>query len=127
MKICYNPVSGGIYAEKNNEKGEKETYIPGSMAIETAWQILAYMAMFKFLGNNFKGLPILPVILMDAIEQPFVDQNITEFYKLLKKLSEEIVIQLIIFSKNNSDAFDDADKINLNIKGLNPFINKISD
>ena len=126
LKICYNPVSGGIYAEKNNEKGEKETYIPGSMARETAWQILAYMAMFKFLNDNFKGLPVLPVILMDAIEQPFVDQNITEFYNLLKKLSEEIGIQLIIFSKNDSDAFDEAEKINLNIEGLNPFINKIS-
>ena len=126
LKICYNPVSGGIYAEKNNEKGEKETYIPGSMARETAWQILTYMAMFKFLNDNFKGLPVLPVILMDAIEQPFVDQNITEFYNLLKKLSEEIGIQLIIFSKNDSDAFDEAEKINLNIEGLNPFINKIS-
>ena len=125
LKICYNPVLGGIYAEKNNKKGEKETYIPGSMARETAWQILTYMAMFKFLNVNFKGLPVLPIILMDAIEQPFVDENITEFYKALRKLSKEIGIQLIIFSKNDSAAFNKDEKINLNQSGLNPFINKV--
>lgn len=124
LKIMYNPITVGVSAQKENLKGEMDWYVPGSMARQTMWQILTYLGILKLIFTHMPGLPCIPIILMDAIEQPFSDgANIEEIYDLIKKLCKEIGLQLIVFSKKVSNEFEN--KIDLNLEGLNPFMNPI--
>ena len=124
LKIMYNPITVGVSAQKENLKGEMDWYVPGSMARQTMWQILTYLGILKLIFTHMPGLPCIPIILMDAIEQPFSDgANIEEIYDLIKKLCKEIGLQLIVFSKKDSNEFEN--KIDLNLEGLNPFMNPI--
>lgn len=142
FKIKFNPLLLNICGEKEeikNNKILKKVYLPGSMARQTMWQILTYLAIHDYLNIHFKDLSYLPVLLLDSINQPFDESfnensqieenlklNMEKFYKLIKDECQRMGLQLFIFSKSDSN-IEDYDKINLNEfenKGFNPWHNE---
>ena len=66
FKILFDPVKIAIYGErlKDNSNDISEVYLPGSMARETTWQIIAYLSMFKLFKEDYKDLPLMPVLFL---------------------------------------------------------------
>ena len=80
-------------------------YLPGSLAKMTLWQICTYLAVLKYVLNE-NGLPVLPILFIDGINQPF-DNQVTGYPELLKlvfAISKSVGVQVIV----TSTVYDDA-------------------
>lgn len=133
FKIEFNPLIISLevsYLKRTNtnDDGEKSNsvhYIPGSMARQTHLQILTYLSMFKYLKDNFEGLPYLPLLVMDSVNQPFESKIFNKFYPHIIEFANKVGIQTIFMSKEEIPGINDSDKIILTEgKGLNPFHEK---
>nr|DAE88770.1 MAG TPA: chromosome partition protein [Caudoviricetes sp.] len=133
FKIEFNPLIISLevsYLKRTNtnDDGEKSNsvhYIPGSMARQTHLQILTYLSMFKYLKDNFEGLPYLPLLVMDSVNQPFESKIFNKFYPHIIEIANKVGIQTIFMSKEEIPGINDSDKIILTEgKGLNPFHEK---
>lgn len=133
FKIEFNPLIISLevsYLKKinTNSNGEESNiinYTPGSMARQTHLQILTYLSMFKYLKDNFEGLPYLPLLVMDSVNQPFENKNFNKFYPHIIEIANKVGIQTIFMSKEDVSGINNSDKIILTKgKGLNPFHEK---
>ncbi len=88
-------------------------FIPGSKARQACWQIITFIGLHLFIKDEFPSLPLIPVIIVDGINEPF-DKNFDIAYKYLSDLCNAKGIQFISMS---------TVKLDLNIldisKGLN--------
>lgn len=89
-------------------------FIPGSKARQTCWQIITYLGLHTFAKKIYQSLPLLPVLMIDAINEPFDDKFEVAFNYLAKACIEN-GIQLICTSTKNVDS---TNVINIS-KGLN--------
>lgn len=81
--------------------------------------------MFKYLKDNFEGLPYLPLLVMDSVNQPFESKIFNKFYPHIIEIANKVGIQTIFMSKEEIPGINDSDKIILTEgKGLNPFHEK---
>lgn len=121
FKILFDPIKITLYGERLKDGSEDVLvkYIPGSMARETTWQIIAYLAMFKLIKENFYDLPLMPILFIDGLDQPYDEEknSYPNIYKFIREKAMEIGIQLFVVSTHNGE--DMGIKDQLNIKGFN--------
>lgn len=121
FKILFDPVKIAIYGERleDNSNDISEVYFPGSMARETTWQILAYLSMFKLFKEDYKDLPLMPVLFIDGLDQPYDDQedSYSTIYQFVRNKSLELGIQLFVVSTRDLNSVKDTER--LHIKGFN--------
>ena len=118
------------FVEKKSENNSVDNYFdPGSDARYIIIKIIAHLCMFKFIKKHFDGLPVFPVLLIDALDHALDDESINPFIHDLFKIASENNIQIISFYKNeyNIKSNDDIEIIKFNqglIGGFNPWISK---
>ena len=78
----------------------KKFYLPGSLARMTLWQICTYIAFIEYIIEYRKNLPLMPILCIDSLNQPFdeADSNYIETLNLLFKILTKRNIQIFIFS-----------------------------
>jgi len=72
-------------------------FIPGSKARQTCWQIITFIGLFVYIHKTFPSFPLLPILVIDGISEPF-DENFAEIFTYLTKICNEASIQLICTS-----------------------------
>lgn len=94
-------------------------YVPGSKARQTCWQIITYLGLHIFAKKVYPSLPLLPILVVDAINEPFDDKF--EFaYKYLAKKCSENGIQFICTSTEKIESTNIIDIVSgLNSKHVN--------
>lgn len=117
FSMDFNPIETSIVGNRflKDEDKEKSVYIPGSMARQTTWQILGYLTNLKILIDNFKELPFFRILVIDGINQPFDENPNTypEVFKLIRDISLEIGVQLIVVSTIDRSLIDEGKQIDL--------------
>ena len=116
FKMSFNPLNISISGQKTKDRDSNEivSYNPGSMARETTWQVLAYMAIFQILKENFGKLPVIPVLFIDGLNQPFDDtESYSNLYQFLKNKALSLGIQLFITSTRDGSEIGIEDQIKL--------------
>ena len=117
FSIKFDPLKISIAGQKaKSEKDDKlVSYNPGSMARETTWQVLAYLVMQQIIQKHFKEMPIMPVLFIDGLNQPYDESpdNYSRVCNLIKTTAQEIGIQLFIVSTKDTSVFGDEEKIHL--------------
>ena len=102
FKILFDPTKITIYGErlKDNSEDISVAYMPGSMARETTWQIIAYLVMFKLFKEEFMDLPLMPVLFIDGLDQPYDEEkeSYPNVYSFIRKKALEIGVQLFVVS-----------------------------
>ncbi len=115
--IDFNPIQTSLVGKRNykDDINEKYVYNPGSMARETTWQILGCLANLKILIDNFQELPFMRLLIVDGINQPF-DENPNSYpkvFELIKEISAEIGVQLIVVSTIDRNEIDRGKQLDL--------------
>lgn len=117
FSMDFNPIETSIVGNRflKDEDKEKSVYIPGSMARQTTWQILGYLTNLKILIDNFEELPFFRILVIDGINQPFDENPNTypEVFKLIRDISLEIGVQLIVVSTIDRSLIDEGKQIDL--------------
>lgn len=88
----------GKEVELNRGKETKIDYLPGSKARQSCWQILSYIGLIKYIKDTRNTLPLMPVLLIDGINEPFTNTDFEIVFKEIAKICKEINIQLIVTS-----------------------------
>ena len=90
-------------------------FVPGSKARLTCWQIITYIGVHLYIRKNFSSLPLLPIIVVDGINEPF-DDKFSFAYEHLSKLCNDNGIQLIVMSteRAGNHIFDISSGLNSN-------------
>lgn len=99
------------------EDGQKEVdveFIPGSKARQTCWQIITFIGIHSFAKRIYPSLPLIPLIVIDGINEPF-DDKFPIILNYLSKLCSDNNIQLIC----TSTKMVDGHVVDLS-NGLNP-------
>lgn len=119
FKILFEPIKITIYGERDNADDVSVNYIPGSMARETTWQIIAYLAMFKLFKEKFSDIPLMPVLFIDGLNQPYDEENDSypNIYEFIHSKALEIGVQLFVVSTHDGQAMGITDQ--LKITGFN--------
>lgn len=78
----------------------KKFFLPGSLARMALWQVCTYIAFIEYILENRKNLPLMPILCIDSLNQPFdeVESNYIESLNLLLKILAKRNIQIFIFS-----------------------------
>lgn len=101
----------------------KIQYIPGSMARQTTWQILCYLYVMDYTLKIHRGLPLMPLLVLDNISMPFDvntgKNNYAGIYSFIKQFAEENGIQIILTSNIPASEVGEQNQIDLS-DGLNP-------
>ncbi len=123
-----------MFVEKYPDSSNKNKFLvkhydPGSDGRYIIIKVITHLCMFKFLNKHFSGLPVLPVLLIDSLDQAIDDKSINQFINDFIKIALDNKIQTITFCKNeyNINIDDDIEIINFNkesIGGFNPWITK---
>lgn len=115
--MSFDPLRISISGRRAKSKDENEivSYNPGSMARETTWQAMAYIVMFQILNENFKELPVMPILFIDGLNQPYDESpnNYSEVCNLICNAAENIGLQLFIVSTRDGSDINCANKIHL--------------
>ena len=119
FNLKFNPYTQNLSAE-HDEKGIMLTYIPGSMARHTHFQILVYLCMLEYLNKNFSDFIYLPLLIVDSADQATNKDSFEEIYPTIINFANSIGIQTIFMSKTKYDCVNDKDIIDIS-EGLNPF------
>lgn len=121
FKILFDPTKITIYGErlKDNSEDISVAYMPGSMARETTWQIIAYLAMFKLFKEEFMDLPLMPVLFIDGLDQPYDEEkeSYPNVYSFIRNKALEIGVQLFVVSTRDGKPIGINDQ--LHITGFN--------
>lgn len=121
FKILFEPIKITVYGErlKDNSEDIIINYIPGSMARETTWQIIAYLAMFKLFQEEFQDMPLMPVLFIDGLNQPYDDEpdSYPNIYNFIRQKALEMGIQLFVVSTHDGETIGITDQ--LKITGFN--------
>lgn len=117
-----------INTSDNNNSLDK-IYDPGSDARYIILRIISHLCMFKFIQKHFDGLPVFPILLIDALDHAIDDKSINPFINDFIKIATDNNIQTISFYKNeyNIKSNDDIEIINFNQeskRGFNPWLEK---
>lgn len=101
-------LSLSCYYKKHSQGNSIEQFfIPGSLARMTTLQVATYLSVFKYISDKKMRLPIMPLLCVDGLSQPFDDVNDQANYKnvvkLLVKYAKECNVQLIIISIHSYD------------------------
>lgn len=102
FELNFNPskISVSATAIKKDKEGNdiEVNYIPWSKARMTLWQLVTYLAMSKFIKQNFNGMPFAEYIAIDAVVQEFSDekQPTKEMINVIKEFVKDNEIQVII-------------------------------
>lgn len=123
--LMFVPSTLSIIAKRNvaNKTKASSSYNAGSKARLTIWQLLTCISIIEFINKVFNGFPILPMLVIDGIHEPFDDAGVLEkVYEQLKQNCECNGIQLIVTSarKLNGNVPFDVDISD----GLNKEFNK---
>lgn len=117
FKMLFDPLKISISGQKakDDDSNEIVSYNPGSMARETTWQVLAYLAMFQILKETFAKLPIMPVLFIDGLNQPFDDEESSypNAYKFIMDKALELGVQLFVVSTRDGKPMGIKDQIEL--------------
>lgn len=115
FRMLFDPLKISISGQKVKSDNDSElvSYNPGSMARETTWQILAYLAMFQILKEHFIKLPVMPILFIDGLNQPFDDEKSSypNAYKFIRSKAAEIGIQLFVVSTRDGKPLGVNDQI----------------
>ncbi len=108
FEISFNPISVSLSGKKqviDENKIQDLVYSPGSNARMTTWQILTYLSFFKMLDNHFPTLPIMRLLVIDGLNQPFDEEpeNYPGVYRLIKEIATELNVQLFVVSTKKID------------------------
>lgn len=100
---CYYKLeSNGDYVDK--------FFVPGSLARMTTMQVATYISMHKYIKDNSIGLPLMPFICIDGLNQPFDNSdeknNYKNVLKLLMKYAQESNLQIIVISTDYDDSIE---------------------
>lgn len=110
----------GRSVEELERDGEKivriSEFIPGSKARQTCWQIITYIGLHKFIKELYPSLPLLPIIVVDAINEPF-DEKCDLAFKFFASVCSQNGIQLICTS---TDKISENNVLDIST-GLNSF------
>lgn len=90
-------ISGWEDLKNENEKHTVE-YYPGSKARRACWQILTYIGIQKYIREHFSSFPLLPLLVIDGINEPFDKESFELVIKYFSSLCEQEKIQLIVTS-----------------------------
>lgn len=120
------------FVEKNTNNSDNsldKIYDPGSDGRYIIIRVITHLCMFKFLNKHFNGLPVFPVLLIDALDHAIDDKSINSFIHDFIKLAMENNIQTISFYKDehNISINDNIEIINFNKEpsgGFNPWLEK---
>ena len=117
FKILFDPVKITVCGErlKPNSDDISVAYMPGSMARETTWQIIAYLTMFKLFKERFKELPLMPVLFIDGLDQPY-DEDINSYpniYSFIRDKALEIGVQLFVVSTHDGRLIGINDQVHI--------------
>lgn len=97
------------------------SFIPGSQARRIHIQMLFYILMLEYVIKEFKGMKILPLLVIDSGDQAIENKNFDILYPQLLSYAEKVGIQLIFISKNKPDGVNKSHKI-INLEsGLNSY------
>lgn len=107
----------------------EKRYDPGSDGRYIIIRVITHLCMFKFLNKHFNGLPVFPILLIDALDHAIDDKSINQFINDFINIAMENNIQTISFYKDehNIDINDNIKIINFNKEqkgGFNPWIIK---
>lgn len=121
FKILFDPIKIAVCGERLKPDSDdiSVAYMPGSMARETTWQIIAYLTMFKLLKEKFNELPLMPVLFIDGLDQPY-DEEINSYpniYNFIRNKALEIGVQLFVVSTRDGKPIGIKDQ--LHITGFN--------
>lgn len=89
-------------------------FVPGSKARQTCWQIITYLGLHVFAKKIYPSLPLIPILIVDAINEPFDDKFEIAFNYLANVCSKN-GLQLICTSTKNVSSTNVVDIS----KGLN--------
>lgn len=121
FKILFDPIKVTIYGEKlkDNSEDVSVAYMPGSMARETTWQIIAYLTMFKLFREEFIDLPLMPALFIDGLDQPYDEEkeSYSNVYTFIRNKALEIGVQLFVVSTRDGNSIGINDQ--LHITGFN--------
>lgn len=121
FKIVFDPIKVTIYGERLKDKSEDVSiaYLPGSMARETTWQIISYLTMFKLFREEFIDLPLMPVLFIDGLDQPYDEEkeSYPNVYSFIRSKALEIGVQLFVVSTRDGNSIGINDQ--LHITGFN--------
>lgn len=117
FKILFEPTRITVYGErlKLNSDDISVAYMPGSMARETTWQIIAYLTMFKLFKEKFNELPLMPVLFIDGLDQPY-DEEINSYpniYSFIRNKALEIGVQLFVVSTHDGRLIGINDQVHI--------------
>lgn len=121
FKILFDPIKIAVCGERLKPDSDdiSVAYMPGSMARETTWQIIAYLTMFKLFKEKFNELPLMPVLFIDGLDQPY-DEEINSYpniYNFIRNKALEIGVQLFVVSTRDGKPIGINDQ--LHITGFN--------
>lgn len=125
FRLKFDPFSQILVAYRKEGVADV-AFTPGSMARHNHLQLLVYLCMFHYLHMKFKNFIYMPVLVMDSPDQAMNQEYFEEIYPTLIKISKEIGMQTIFFSKIKIKGICDDDLIDIS-DGLNPFHSKISE
>lgn len=121
FKILFDPIKISVCGErlKPNSENIIVSYMPGSMARETTWQIIAYLTMFKLFKEKFTELPLMPVLFIDGLDQPYDEEknSYPNVYSFIRNKALEIGVQLFVVSTRDGKPIGIKDQ--LHITGFN--------
>ena len=119
----YGSIIETIKLSNGKVNKSKTQYNPGSMARQTTWQLLGYLTLMNYSLNHVKGLPLLPMLVLDNISMPYDIEKSANNYKWVYKLVKEYAInhgiQLIVTSNVHASDIDEDNEYDLSC-GLNP-------
>jgi hypothetical protein len=118
FKMDFDPIKisiAGLRAKNENNLNDLISYNPGSMARETTWQILAYLTMFKILSENFSELPVMKILFIDGLNQPFDEspECYPNVYRFFQEKAKEVEVQLVVVSTKDGSSIGADYQINL--------------
>ena len=117
FKIVFDPIKVTIYGERLKDKSEDVSiaYLPGSMARETTWQIIAYLAMFKLFKEEFMDMPLMPVLFIDGLDQPYDEEkeSYPNVYSFIRNKALEIGVQLFVVSTRDGKPIGINDQLHI--------------
>lgn len=87
----------GKQIKKKNEEEFIIDYMPGSKARQTCWQVLSYIGIHMYIHREFSNLPLMPILIIDGINEPF-DEKFQTAFNCLVNICIDNDIQLIATS-----------------------------
>lgn len=118
FKMDFDPIKisiAGLKAKNEKNLNDLISYNPGSMARETTWQILAYLTMFKIFAENFSELPVMKILFIDGLNQPFDEspECYPNVYRFFQEKAKEVGVQLVVVSTKDGISIGADHQINL--------------